>query len=159
MNETNKDDLKIKRFENWKFSEPITLGYLLSTYHHLPICNFENNIVMNKKESKQIYQFQFRYVLGLELNIEKAFKEQIERNISKTFGSEKNMRIRKVWRKENTCVPSPLVFYENIKNVIFKALILAIYCIMDNYVCVDYPCCPKTRPHVHVANKGFENTT
>ena len=63
--------------------------------------------------------------------------------------------IRKVLRKENTRVLSLLVFYENIKNMIFKVLSSVVYYIIDKYVCVDYMCCPQPKLRVHFANKGF----
>ena len=45
--------------------------------------------------------------------------------------------IRKVSRKENTCVLSNMMFHENRNNIIFNALSLFVYFIIDNYLCVD----------------------
>ena len=80
-------------------------------------------------------------------------------NMVKIFISGKMTSIIKVFRKYNTCVLSLLMFYENRNNMIFKVLSSVFYCIMDNYVCVDYLCCPQTKLHVHFENKGFENKT
>ena len=41
--------------------------------------------------------------------------------------------------------------------MIFKALSLVVYYIIDNYVCADYVGCTKAK--LHVANKIFGNTT
>ena len=49
------------------------------------------------------------------------------------------------------------MFYENMNNMIFKLLSSVVYCIINNYGCADYLCCHKNK--LHVANKGFENTT
>ena len=69
------------------------------------------------------------------------------------------MPTRKVLQKENTRVISLMMFYENRKNMKFKVLISIVYCIMDNFVCVDYLCCPETKPHVTSKCQGFENRT
>ena len=65
--------------------------------------------------------------------------------------------IRRVSQKENTCVLSFLMFYEDRKNTIFKVSSSVVYCIMKNYVCAYYLYFPQTK--LHVANKGFENIT
>ena len=49
------------------------------------------------------------------------------------------------------------MFYDNRKNIIFKVWISYFYCIIDNYVCADYLCCPKNK--LQVENKWFEKTT
>ena len=49
MNKAKKDDVKIKAYEKWKFSESIQLWYLLSAHHSLPLWNMENNMVTNEK--------------------------------------------------------------------------------------------------------------
>ena len=64
---------------------------------------------------------------------------------------------RKVLRKDNTHVISLLMFYENIKKMIFMVLISVVYCIMDNYFCDDYLCCQRAKTHFE--NKIFENNT
>ena len=43
-----------------------------------------------------------------------------------------------MFKKDKTHVISLLVFYENRKTMIFKVLGSVIYCLMDNYICVDY---------------------
>ena len=45
------------------------------------------------------------------------------------------------------------------KNMMFKVFSSVIYCIMDNYLCVDYLGCTKNKLHVDYSNKGFEKTT
>ena len=59
-------------------------------------------------------------------------------------------------RKYNNWVLSLMMFYENIRNVIFKVLSSVVYCIINNCLCADYRCCLKTK--LHVPNKIFRNT-
>ena len=77
-------------------------------------------------------------MLKPELKINKAFKEQVESNLEKTFSSTTMRHIIKVLRKDSTCVISLMMLYENRKNVIFMLLSSVVYCIIYNYVCVGY---------------------
>ena len=52
---------------------------------------------------------------------------------------------RKVFKKNNICVISILMFYENRKIMIYKVLGSVIYCIIDNYLCVGFMCLQKVR--------------
>ena len=59
---------------------------------------------MNENENKIIYQFLVKCMLDPGLNINKAFREQVESNIDFTFRSKTMIPIRKVLRKDNTFV-------------------------------------------------------
>ena len=87
------------------------------------------------------------------LNINKAFREQVENNLALSLEYKTTSPIIKIWRKENTCILSLLMFNENIKNMISKVLSSVVYCIMDNYLFSNYLCCPQAK--LHFANKGF----
>ena len=56
-------------------------------------------MVMNEQESKKNHQFQVRYMLNPGLNVNKAFREQVESNMSLTFISESRLPIRIVFKK------------------------------------------------------------
>ena len=51
-------------------------------------------------------------MLNTELKINKAFKEQVESNLTKTFGSTTMEPIRIVLRKYNTHILSIMIFIE-----------------------------------------------
>ena len=87
-------------------------------------------------------------MLDPEFKINKAFKEQVESNPKNSFSGATVMSVRKAFKKRNTNVLSLLVFYENIKNMIFKLSSLIFYCIIDNYACIDHLCCPQNKLHV-----------
>ena len=88
------------------------------------------------------------------LNINKAFREQVENNLALSLEYKTTSPIIKIWRKENTCILSLLMFNENIKNMISKVLSSVVYCIMDNYACDDYLCCQQSK--LRVENRGFK---
>ena len=75
--------------------------------------------------------------------------------MANTVSSTKTMPTRILLRKENTRIIPLLMFYENIKNMMFKVLISFLYCIMYNYLCVDSPSFPQTKLHVNFSNRGF----
>ena len=87
-------------------------------------------------------------MLNPELKINEEFKEQVEINVEKSFSGTTMMPVRKLLQKGNTRVLSIVMFYENRKNMKFKVLSSIVYCIIDNFFCVDYLCCPKTTLHV-----------
>ena len=62
--------------------------------------------------------------------------------------------IRKVLRKDNTRVPSLLIFDENRNSMISKVLVSVVYCIMDNYLFVDYLCLQQCK--LYLEHKGFD---
>ena len=68
------------------------------------------------------------------------------------------MPVRKVLKK-GKLVFLPMMFYENRKNIVFKVFRSIVYYILDNYVCVDYLCCPEAKPRVTNKGQGFENRT
>ena len=98
---------------------------------------------------KQFNQFQVGYMLNPKVNINKAFNENFESNTENNLSYTTMTPIIICFRIENTHVLLTLIFYEIRNNMIFKVLISVVYCIMDNYSCVDHPCYTKTKLRVH----------
>ena len=65
--------------------------------------------------------------------------------------------IIKLLKKDNICVISLMLLYENRKAMVLKVLGSVIYCIMYNYICVGFVCLQKAK--LSLEHKGFENTT
>ena len=80
------------------------------------------------------------------LNTNKVFREQVEINILVT--------IRKVSRKENVRVLSLLMIYKNKKSINFKVLDSVVYCMMENYIYLDYLCLQQAR--MYLAKKDLK---
>ena len=62
-----------------------------------------------------------------------------------TFDSKTMVPIRKVLRKANTSINSIFMFEKDRNNNIFRVLTSVVYCIVENYVCANYLCCPQTK--------------
>ena len=101
-------------------------------------------------------QFQLGYMSNPGLNVNRAFKKKVEKS-SNDIWQGYNGYYQNLFRKENSCVLSLLAFDENIKIVIFKVLGSVLYCIIDNYLCVDYLCLHHAK--IYLEHKGFETTT
>ena len=114
-------------------------------------------MVINEKENKQIHQFQVEYMPNPGLNINKAFREQVESNMALELDLKTVLSYQKFLRKENTHVISIMMFYETRKKTNLKVLNPVVYCIMENDVCDAYLFLQQAK--LYCANKRFENTT
>ena len=74
------------------------------------------------KIKKTINQFQVRYMSNPVLNINKAFRYQVESNMELTFDSKIMVHFRKVLSKDKNSVLSLLMSYENRNNMIFQGV-------------------------------------
>ena len=77
------------------------------------------------------------------MNINKAFKKQVDKCMNNTFGPITQSYIKTTLEKKTTWVLSLLMFYETIKNP-KKAFILlsyVIYTTISNYVCINFLSC------------------
>ena len=77
------------------------------------------------------------------LNINKAFKEQVNKCMNNLFDAITQPNIRTKLEKKNVRVLALLMFYETRNNPkkVFKVLSCVIYKIMSNYICIDYLAC------------------
>ena len=71
-----------------------------------------------------------------------------------TFDKEKILPIKRELKKYNTRIISLLAIYENRKTMIFKVLGSVIYCIMEDYLCVDYLC--RLQGQIFLEHKVFK---
>ena len=78
------------------------------------------------------------------LNIYKAFREQVDKFMNDTFVQITQPHIRSTLSKKKTIVLALLMFYETRANnprKYFNLLSCVIYTTTKNYVCIDYLAC------------------
>ena len=93
-------------------------------------------------EKKRINKFKIGYMINLNLNINKAFREQVEKCIKNTFGAITQPFIRDTLSKKKTRVLALSMFYETrAENIAYRVLSCVIYTIIKNYVCIYYLAC------------------
>ena len=61
-NKAQKYDVNMNKYEKWDLYQSITLQYLLSANHSLPISHTANNMVINKKENGNLSISSWIYV-------------------------------------------------------------------------------------------------
>ena len=78
------------------------------------------------------------------MNVNKAFRDQVEKCMYTTFGEIKQTFIKSKLLKNNTIVLALIMFYETISNrIAYRVLSCVIYTTIKNYVCIDYLACQK----------------
>ena len=76
------------------------------------------------------------------LNINKAFRDQVEKCMYTTFGEITQTFIKSTLLKNNTIVLAVIMSYETISNrIAYRVLSCVIYTTIKNYVCIDYLAC------------------
>ena len=93
-------------------------------------------------KKKRINEFKSFYMINPNLNINKAFREQLEKCMITTFGAIAQPFIRSTLLKKKTIVLALLMFYEKISEKISYIVLSYVTCtIIKNYVCIDYLSC------------------
>ena len=59
-------------------------------------------------------------------------------------------------KHENTHVLALLIFYDNMKPIIYKVLVVVVYWLLDKYVCIDYLFLHKYKKSL--SHRVFEDT-
>ena len=91
-------------------------------------------------QNEKIVQFQVVYMYYPVMNQNEAFISEVEKHELGIQQTNNGSYQKKVLNKDNTCVISLMIFYENRNTTLFKVLCLVIYFIMDNYLCGDCLC-------------------
>ena len=79
------------------------------------------------------------------LNVNMAFKEQVETNLTITFDI-KMVPMKKMLSKENTHVLSLMMFNANIKSMILNLLVSFLYWTIEKYLYAYYLCLQQVKP-------------
>ena len=94
------------------------------------------------KKQKLIKEFKIRYIINPNSNINRAFREQVEKCMKTTFGAITQPFIRATLLKNKTRMLALLMFYETrAENISYRVLSCIIYTIIKNCVCIDYLAC------------------
>ena len=116
---------------------------LLGANHLLPLFHMAKSFICLEEAKERINDFFMRYTINQKLNINKAFREQVDKCMKTTFGATTKSYIRSTLAKYTTRVLALLMFYETRQNPkkAFKVLSCVIYTIISNYDCIDYQTC------------------
>ena len=119
----------------------MTMLSLLGLNHRLLLFNMAKRFIwMNEK--KLIKELKIVYMININFNINKVFREQVDRYMKTKFGSSTQPHIRSILSKNKTRVLSLIILYETrSENIYFRVLSSVIYTVIENYVYIDYLAC------------------
>ena len=134
---------KIKNKDRWNHCNHIPMQSLLETNHRLSLFHVAKSFIWLEETKERINEFSIGYIINPKLNINKAFREQLNKCMNTKFGEITQPHIRTKLAKHNTRVLELLLFYETRHNPDkdFRVLSCVIYTIISHYVCIDYLAC------------------
>ena len=94
----------IQTQEKWNHPNLINVQYLLGTNHHLPLSHMAKIYIWFEEKNKRINEFSIGYTINLNLNANKAFKDQVTKCMKNTFGEMTKQHIGKILSKKNKSV-------------------------------------------------------
>ena len=92
-----------------------------------------------EETNKRINELSIGDMMNPNLNMNKAFREQVKVFLKNTFSASTMIQISKILLKPKTKVLALVMFYENIKNTrkMFRVLSCLIYTIIIKYFCIE----------------------
>ena len=116
----------------------------LRTNHRLPLFHLAKRFILINETKQRIHEFTIGYMTNQGLNVNKVFREQVQKCMYTTFGEITQNCIRATLVKKNTSVLALIMCYEtrsyNPKRA-FRVLSFFIYSIIKNYFCIEYLAC------------------
>ena len=115
---------------------------LLGANHCLPLFHIAKRFTWLNETKERINEFNIGYIYNPGLNVNKAFREQVQTFMFTTFGEITQPFMRSTLEKINTNVLALIIFYEIIVDKkYYRVLSCVIYTIMKHYICIDYLDC------------------
>ena len=114
---------------------------LIGGNHCLPLFHMAKLFIFLNETRQHINKFTIRYMINPGLNVNKSFREQIEKGMYTKFGETKQTLIKSTLAKNNTSVLALIMFYEtraDNRKKYFRVLSFVIYTIIKYYVCIYY---------------------
>ena len=122
----------------WNHCNHMPIQSSLGTNHRLPLFCMANSFIYPEK--KFINEFSIGCMINPKFNINKSFKEKVNKCMNTTFGEITQPHITNTLENNNTIVLALLLFYDTRKNPEKASRLLSrvIYTIITNYVCNIY---------------------
>ena len=96
----------------WNYCHLLPMLSLLGANHRLPLFHMGKRFIWINETKKSIDEFTIGYIISLGLNVNKYFKEQMEKCIYTTFGPITQPFIKTTLSKKNTLVLALILVYE-----------------------------------------------
>ena len=122
----------------------ITLLPLLGVNNNQPLLHISKIFVYMDTTEEHSNKFVIGCMIKPTIHVNNVFRDQVEKFLRATFHQNTMEGIRNIIRKKDTCVIALVIFYNTrTKNPIkvYGVLSCVLYCVIENYVCIDYLCC------------------
>ena len=107
----------------------------------LPLLHIDKFFLYIHEINERINEFAIGYIINPTLNVNKSFKDKVEKCMNNMFGTLTQPFIKNVMTKNNTCVLALIRFHNTRHTKVkkaFKVLNCFMYTIIDNFVFIDY---------------------
>ena len=122
----------------------IQLMPMVEVNNTLPILHLSKRMVHIYTTEKTIHQFSIGYMMNHSININRVFREQVQKCLGCYFYTKTMKNIRDYLLKKNKYVMELKTIYENSgKDIItvYRVLGCVVYTLIEKYVCIDYLSC------------------
>ena len=117
---------------------------LLGANHRLPLFHMAKRFIRINEAKQRINDFTIGFMINTGLNVNKAFREQVEKYMYTTFGETTQPLVKSTLVKKNTSLLALIMFNETRANnprKAYRVLSCVIYTITENCICIDHLAC------------------
>ena len=112
--------------------------------HRLPFFHMDRCFIWLNEAKQRINEFTIGYMINTCLNVNKAFREQVQNFMYTAFGEITQSFIKSILENNNISVLALIMYYETREENPrrdFIVLSCAIYVTIKNYICIYYLSC------------------
>ena len=139
----NKNE-RIRNKDKWNYFHHMPILQLVGDNNCLLLLHMAKRFICLEETKERINEFDIGYMINSDLDVNKAFREQVDKCMNNMFGALTQNFIKNTRYKSNTSVLSLVMFHETrglTPKKYFIVLSCVMYTIIDNYVCIDYLAC------------------
>ena len=107
---------KTETKDKWNKLNLLDIKSLLGTNHRLPLSYMAKSYIYLEEKKQHINDFYIGYTMNPNLNLNKAFREQVKLSLKQIYSTSTMTQISKILLKKNTRVLALVMFYTNRKK-------------------------------------------
>ena len=129
-------ETNVSSSNKWRVYNTMPIINIIILSARATLWKMARNKVIQFSTNKQVYQFQVACVSYLNLKQNKTLKEKNDTFSSTQFDSKKSAHMRKTFKHVSARAIDMIMFYKNMKSLIFKVLVYFAYCFINKYMCL-----------------------
>ena len=135
-----KENKKIKIKDRWNYFHHKPMLSLLGVNNCLPLFHMAKRFIWLNEKKKRMNEFTIGYMINPGLNVNRDFREKVEKCMYTKFGEITQHFIKSKLAKKNISVLALIMFYGKISDNTkkdYRVLSCGIYTTIKIYVCID----------------------